>query len=470
MKLKYLSSLLLVAATWQASAKPSAYLPLYVDAHLEQQVDTMFVLTTGTPMSKPYSFNEIDIALRQLRKVDNGLYDAIRIALKPYRGQDQISRSGLKATMKYDKTVAIANQRGLQSDEWGQGFFEGVWRPSESTLVQIGVDYRFSSGDLVAYNTFFSVAGDTLQLDIGYKEHWFSPFKYGAQLISTNAKTSPSVSLGFSQPLADWWNLDFELFYAKLDKVKQGIESQGEWHDGRPRIAGTHLSIEPLEGWKIGLNRILHFGGGPREVSTNDIIKAYFDPGGNDNKHGDDEELGDQLASVTSSFNFNWVTPTELYFEYGGEDTDQYSNYGFGNTSFNSGIYLPKLTSNWSVRYEYSSWNTRWYTNSIYKFGNTNDGAVYGHFAGDQRVFSDGTRSQIHVVDVGYSENIQSSWHFKVTRINNEDSQVADYTPSLEFQLSNSRKWQEYRVESQLTYGTDVFDEKYGHLSVAWFW
>lgn len=469
MKLKYLSSLLLVLASLQVHAKPSAYLPLNIDAHLEQQVDIMFVLTTGTPMSKPYSFNEIDIALRQLRKVDNGLYDAIRIALKPYRGQDQISRSGLKATMKYDKTVAIANQRGLQSNEWGQGFFEGVWRPSESTLVQIGLDYRFSSGDLVAYNTFFSVAGDSLQLDVGYKEHWFSPFKHSAQLISTNAKTSPSVSLGLSQPLEDWWNFDFELYYSQLQKVKKGIGYKGEWHDGRPRVAGTHVSIEPLEGWKIGLNRILHFGGGPRDVSTNDVFKAYFDPAANDTLIGDDEELGDQLASVTSVFNFNWGTPTELYFEYGGEDTHEYHNYEFGNIVFSGGAYLPKLTDNWSIRYEYTSWHTLWYVNSIYKYGNTNDGAIYGHFAGDQRIFSDAMRADIHVFDLGYSENIDSSWHLKLTSISNEDS-VIDYQRSMELQLSNSRKWQEYRIETQLTYGTDVFDDKYGHLSIAWFW
>ncbi|OUL57710.1 capsule assembly Wzi family protein [Pseudoalteromonas ulvae] len=469
MKLKYLSTLLLALCSSPLLAKPTAYLPIHIDSHLERQVDTMFVLTTGTPMSKPYAFNEIDIALRQLRTVDKALYDAIRVALKPYRGQDQISRSGIRATAKYEKTMAIPNQRGLQSDEWGQGFFEGIWRPSESTLVQVGLDYRFSSGDLVAYNTFVSLAGESLQLDVGYKEHWFSPFKHSAQMISTNAKTSPSISLGLTQPIADWWNLDFELYYSKLENVEKGIGYQGEWHDGRPLVAGTHLSIEPISGWKIGLNRILHFGGGPREVSVKDIFKAYFDPASNDNKNGDDEELGDQLGSITNVFNFNWGTPAELYFEYGGEDTKEYNNYEFGNGVFAGGVYLPKLTSNWSIRYEYTSWHSLWYVNSIYKYGNTNDGAIYGHFAGDQRTFSDATPSDIHLIDIGYNEDINSSWHVKLTTIDNLDS-ATDYQRSLELQLSNSRKWQEYRIESQITYGTDVFDEKYGHLSVTWFW
>lgn len=473
MKLKTLSSLVFALCTFGTQAKPTAYLPIAMDAQLEQQIDRMFALTTGSPMSKPYALREIDIALRQLKRIDNRLYDSVRIKLKRYRGSDDISRTGIKFTLSNDKDMSVANQRGLTSDEWGQGFFEGIWRPSDSTLLQVGLDYRINSSEIVNYNTFFSIAGDNLQLDMGYKEHWFSPFKMSSQLISTNAETSPSVSLSFAEPLKNWWNFDFELYYSQLEKVEDGILYQDEWHDGRPRLAGTHISIEPMDGWKLGFNRLMQFGGGPREVSFSDVMKAYFDPASNDNNSedlGKDDELGDQLASVTSLFAFNWGMPAELYFEYGGEDTQGGSNYSFGNQVYSVGVHLPKLTNNIALRYEFNDWKTKWYTNHLYKFGNTNNGNVYGHFAADQRDDGDGVPAQVHALSIDYFSDTQSLWQTKLVVINNESEDVDKYVKGMEIQVLNSRDWQGKRVETQFTYGKDVYDEKYSYLSVSYFW
>jgi hypothetical protein len=313
---------------------------------------------------------------------------------------------------------------------------------------------------------------------MGYKEHWFSPFKMSSQLISTNAESSPSVSLSFAEPLKNWWNFDFELYYSQLEKVEDGILYQDEWHDGRPRLAGTHISIEPMDGWKLGFNRLMHFGGGPREVGFSDIMKAYFDPSGSDNagniENGNDGELGDQLASITSLFIFSWGLPIELYFEYGGEDTSGDTSFGnglnvFGNQMFASGIHFPIIAHDFSLRYEYTSWHNEWYTNGIYKFGNTNNGNVYGHFAADQRTFGDETPTDVHVMQIGYTEDVNSLWQLKLTSIINEDSDT-DYTNGTEIQLLNSRQWEKYRVETQITYGKDVFNDNYSYLSMAWFW
>ncbi|KKK51085.1 hypothetical protein LCGC14_3118480, partial [marine sediment metagenome] len=45
-----------------------------------------------------------------------------------------------------------------------------------------------------------------------------------------------------------------------------------------------------------------------------------------------------------------------------------------------------------------------------------------------------------------------------------------DYEQAIELQLSNNRKWQEYNIETTLTYGEDVFGDNYTWLSVALFW
>ena len=63
-----------------------------------------------------------------------------------------------------------------------------------------------------------------------------------------------------------------------------------------------HLSLQPLPGFSIGVNRILQFGGGERGGdSFRDIVEAFFDPSGADNTGagGDrDSEFGNQAERL----------------------------------------------------------------------------------------------------------------------------------------------------------------------------
>ncbi len=458
-------------ATFGAQAKPTAYLPIGMDTHLEQQIDRLFIKTTGTPMAKPYRLSDIDKALRLVRGKDPVLYRTLEAKLKRYRGKDDISQTGVRFNLDHKQSVKLANQRGLTSDEWGQGFFEGIWRPNDYSLLQVGLEYRLKGGDLVPYNSFFSLAGEDLQLDVGYREHWFSPFKMSSQLISTNAKSSPSVTLGMVAPAHNWWNLDFELFYSRMEEVEQGILYQDTWHDGAPHLAGTRLSFEPLSGWKLGFNRIMQFGGGPREVGFSDIAKAFFDPSGNDNAAntgGRDGELGDQMASVTSSIYFDWGMPAEVYVEYAGEDTAHDKNYKLGNVAFNAGLYLPEVTRNLALRFEYYNWHSLWYVNALYRYGNTQDGFVFGHFGADMRDFGDAIGAKMHGLTLDYTGDINTLWQLKLLTLQNADT--VKYDRANEIQLLNSRKVDGYRVETQLAYGKDVYAADYARASVALFW
>ncbi|MFT6786669.1 MAG: hypothetical protein ACJAVX_000012 [Pseudoalteromonas rhizosphaerae] len=484
MKFKLIKAVVLtsfMSCALPSLATPTAYLPIGMDAQLDHQLDTLFALTSGTPMTKPYRLKKVEAALTKLQNAQPSLVAEIRAKIKPYQGSDNITRVGVKVRADGSNATKLANQRGLSSDEWGQVFFEGIWRPNDYTLMQVGVDYRAKQNKFINYNSFVSFAGDDLQLNIGYKEHWFSPFKQSAQIVSTNARTSPSISLGMVAPAHNWWNFDFELYYSELEHVEKGILYQNELHDGTPRLAGTHISLEPVEGWKIGINRMMQFGGGPRDVGFSDVVKAFFDPAGNDNSElagGPDNELGDQFASITSVVNFNWGIPTELYFEYGGEDTKEHQNYQFGNIVYSYGVFLPQLTNGLSLRYEYTNMHSLWYKNYIYPtFGNTNDGYVVGHYAADQRYFGDGVPSNIHSIEAAYAATTGSFWRAKFTLIDNESGYINDYgnesahyEQGIELQISNNRKWQEYNIETTLTYGEDVFGDNYTWLSVALFW
>jgi hypothetical protein len=309
-----------------------------------------------------------------------------------------------------------------------------------------------------------------VQLDLGYKDHWYSPFKNAAQIMSNNAQMPASVSFSTVEPISNWWSADFELFYTKLDEVKDGIYYQGQWHDGSPELLGFHASIEPIAGWKLGFNRALQMGGGPRETDISDIFKGFFNPAGNDNNTEDlsrDEELGDQLMSITSTVYFNWEMPTEIYLEYAAEDTNDHSNFKFGNESMSLGIYLPKVSDNSSLRYEFNKWNTAWYTNHLYKYGNTNKGFVFGHYGADDRNFGDAVPAIVQTINYHYFDSALSSWQLKASTQKNDR---AEYSRAYSLSIMNSQKVGNFRLESSLTGGKNSFEEDFAYLSVSLLW
>ncbi|WP_240701841.1 capsule assembly Wzi family protein [Pseudoalteromonas rubra] len=475
-----LSSLCLLGAA-QAFAMPTAFLPLGKDNILEYQIDQMFALTGITPMSKPYRITEINKTLSELAIVDPALHQSIKTRLAPYLERDAITRRGIKLRVDSGDVQQLANDRGNYSSEYAELSFDGIWRGSDTSLVQIGAEYRVEAGKVVPYNTFYALGGENLQLTLGYKEHWFSPFKHGAMVYSNNAKPPLSASLGLNLPLDNWWNFDFELFYSELEHVEKGIVYQEKLHDGTPKLAGTYISFEPLDNWKIGINRMMQFGGGPREVDFEDVVKAYFDPAGNDNRGvtgSMDNELGDQWATITSTFTTRWLTPVQWYLEYGGEDTKNHKNYQFGNTVAGFGVFLPSLTPDITLRYEYTNIHSLWYVNEIYeKAGNTIDGFVVGHAAANQRTFGDAAPSDVQTLEVSYRENMDSLWRVKVSVIDNasnyfnEQGQRGDaYERASELSVSNTRRLYDKQVETALTYGKDVFGESYSWLSVNVYW
>ncbi|MFC3031445.1 capsule assembly Wzi family protein [Pseudoalteromonas fenneropenaei] len=466
-----------------AFAAPTAYLPLGSDPLLEYQVEQLFALTTGTPSAKPYRLTDIHNALRHARTKQPALYDAIVDKLKIYNSRDAVVRQGVELRVKNGETHALGNDRGNTSAEYAQLSFEGIWRGSENTLMQVGLEYRVKAAELVPYNTFVAYSLGNVQVDLGYKEHWLSPFKHFAQVYSNNAEPSPSVSLGLVSPLHNWWNLDIELFYSELDHVEDGFYHQGQVVSGTPQLAGTRLHFEPVEGWTIGFNRIMQFGGGPRDVSVKDVFKAFFDPAGQDNRDLSggtfDSELGDQWATITSHHQFTEWFNGEIYFEYGGEDTKDHKNYQFGNLAINAGVYLPTLTDKSSLRYEYSNMHSRWYTNELYfKNGNTIDGFVVGSFIADSRVFGDDNPSKAHILEWVYNSSLSSQWRLKYTTIakeNVEDSgfPIIDFTyqhRAHELEIVRNERWQDKQVEAKLAVGKDVFGENYSWLSLNIYW
>lgn len=453
------------------ASSPTAYLPIGADTHLQLQIHRLFAKTRGNPMRLPYAIKDIELALSEIEQTEPALYRSINDQLDRYRGRQKVSRLGITARQSAKEHQLIGNQRGLLSDEHLQATFEAIWRPNNVVLVQAGMDYRQNSSQLVPYNSFIALSRGKFQLDLGYREHWYSPFRFSSKLISSNAPLNPSISLSTNESIEKWWHLNFDLFYTHLDAVKQGIRYDDELHDGSPRLLGMHINLEPIDGWKLGFNRILQFGGGPRKVTLGNFLKAFVDPVSNDNSFTVEQrktEFGDQLASITTSYAFDRYLPMEIYAELAAEDTQGQSNLSLGNQATSFGIFIPRINENITFRYEYNRFKTSWYTNHNYVFGNTDDGAVIGHYAGDQRKFGHGIPAEINKLSVNTFTSIDSSWGLSMGSINNKDKSL--YKKGYEVELQHRQYLQSKRIESKLIYGESVFSKTYLHFSTAVFW
>ena len=292
-------------------------------------------------------------------------------------------------------------------------------------------------------------------------------------LVSTHAKASPSITISNATPITDW-NIRYEIFYSELEKTK-GIRLGNEVFDGRPKHAGLHLSFTPFDFWTFGLNRTLQFGGGKRKTSFSDVLEALFDPAGKDNvgdanTNDPNFEFGNQQASITSKFNFEWGMPISLYFEYAGEDTVNESNFQLGNLSQSVGVYLPMLTEDLSFRYEFSDWSNRWYTHHLYQNGYTNEKQVLGHWGGGERKFNNDTPGTSHSVNLNWQMSDNQVWDATIRMLENKDKKVFDYKRGYELNLTYSHATSQGFWGVEVYAGKDVFGESFSRLSALYRW
>lgn len=409
----------------------SPYLPLNMSPNIERDIEMLMSLTPAAPVSKPYRVSELTHRLPSIKRTDPALHQRLTRYLQRYDSESGMALTDASAALSWADADrgALPNQRNIQADSNWQLTLSGIYQPIDYAYVA-GAAIADESQNITHTGTHLSVGYEYLQVDLGYREHWYSPFQDSAMLVSTHAKASPSITLSNATPISPF-NLRYEVFYSKLE-WQEGIVLGDKTFGGHPRHAGLHLSATPFDFWTIGLNRTLQFGGGERDVSFSDVIEALFDPAGKDNVGDSDEaqndpnyEFGNQQASVTSKFNFYFLTPISLYFEYAGEDTVSESNYKLGNVAKSVGIHLPVLTPNLSVNYEYSDWSDAWYVHHLYHEGYTNDGQVIGHWGAGERLLKHDTPATAHMFSINYWLFDNQNIDITLRMVENDD--LSDY-------------------------------------------
>jgi hypothetical protein len=399
-------------------------------------------------------------ALPRACERDRALCDDVRRYLTSLTRTAGISHASLSLGGGAGADTPLPNRHGMTSQSDYEAAAAIYWQPGDHFLVTGGaVAY---DGETTPTGTVASIGGEYLQIDLGYRDRWWSPSYDNAMLLSTQAQTLPSVSVSNYTPFTRA-KLRYEAFLGEMSESSNIVLGNG-LTAGKPRVAGLQLSIEPLAGWSIGVSRIMQHGGGDRPDSLGDLFDAFFRPSTADNTGpASTGDFGNQAASFSSQLVLADPLPMAIYFEYAGEDTSRSNNLRLGNSALSAGISFPQLAANLSATLELTEWQNAWYVHGIYGDGLRNEGRVLGHWGGDWRELGDGVGARSVFARVTWTPafgTLEGSYR----QLDNEQYGVRLYETARQIEARYSRPWDQVFVGAELTLGRDVLGESYSRL------
>jgi hypothetical protein len=452
----------------------SPYLPLNLDPELEREVERVLILGDKPVMTRPIPAAMVLDALPKACTVDPVLCRRVRRALKPYMKDSALEFASIEGSaVNGDSKLVIPNQHGQTEQSQWQVAFAGYLQPSDYFLVNLGgVAY---DGRQKPTGTFVSMGFEGAQLDIGFRDHWWSPMTDSSMLISTEAPTMPSITLSNYTPLTrlGW---QYEVFVGRMSHTDKIVLTNGELTAGNPKFSGGRLGIEPANtGWSLAAHRIMVFGGGAAGgQSVSELLQAFFNPLKSQTTLINGKAvLGKQEAALTSRFVYPGRIPFSLYLEFAGNDTAGGNHLNFTKTDLSVGLQLPRLGP-FDVTYEFSEWQPTWYVSAHsdvqygYGDGITNYLLSIGHWFGDQRRFGEAVGGQSNMLRIGFEPRFGGRLELTLRSLVNDSY---NYSIPVSYEHENmgslmfSYPWKDYVVGSQVDYGRDVFGSHYTRVS-----
>src|SRR5579863_1658772 len=227
----------------------SPYLPLNLDPEVERQVERVLILADKPVMTRPIPAGLVLDALPKACKVDAVLCEQVRHFLENYMKETGIGFASLEGSSASGKADPIMPMRhGETTDSHYELAGMAYFQPSDYWMVSAGgVAYQ---DRITPTGSMLSLGFDWAQLDLGYRDHWWSPMTDRSMLISTEAPTMPSVTLSNWRPLGGL-GFQYEVFVARMsetDRIVVPVKQQDgtyvfENTRGYPKFAGLHLQI-----------------------------------------------------------------------------------------------------------------------------------------------------------------------------------------------------------------------------------
>jgi hypothetical protein len=442
------------------AAGVSAYLPLNLEPEVERQFERVLILADEPILKRPFAVALVELALPKACEADKALCTRVKRYLERYSRDYALTHASITGSAAHGgRADVVPNNHGLPVDS--------KWEVSAQGFVQPN-DYMLASAGVIAYDGRTRPTGSMLsfgfnwaQLDIGYRDHWFSPATDSTMMIGTEAPTMPSATLSNYEPLTRL-GFQYEFFWAQMarsDHILGGGQGTTVQSSGNPKLFGAQLSIEPFSGWSLGVNRQLQYGGGGLPDSARFLARDFFKPG------GQSQTQGNQEASYVSRFIFPGKTPFAVYFQYAGENTLDGGSYLLGQSALTAGIDFPVLWHYFDMTYEISEWQNSWYVNSVFLDGMTNNGLVTGQWGADQRVFNDGVGARSQMLRIGWEPPFGGYLEERVRYVVNQEYGIVPYRHYSEFTLRYSRPLNELTVGGEALAGHDVFGKSFVRLS-----
>jgi hypothetical protein len=454
----------------------SPYLPLNLDPDVESQVERVLILGDEPVMTRPIPAALVLEALPKACKVDRPLCESVRRYLDRYMHSTGVEFTSLSAAAPSGKSdIVLPNQHGEKAQSPYEVAGAAYLQPNSYMLLNVGgVAYQ---GRATPTGTMLSLGFDWAQLDIGWRDHWWSPMTDSAMLISTDSPTMPSITLSNYRPLTRL-GLQYEVFIARMSESSRIELTNGTLTRGYPKIGGFRIGIEPVSGWALSAQRVVIWGGGAAGgQSLSDILKAVFNPGqAQTTGFGKGvAPIGKQEASLTSRFIFPGRVPFSVYFEYAGNDTLSGHSPLVGKADLSAGIDFPRIGP-FSLTYEFDSWSPTWYVHTAssvqtgYLDGITNYGDSLGNWFGDQRLLanSNGIADEVggrsNMLRLGWEPSFGGLLQLQLRALANENGTLFDsisYKNEYLESLSYSHPWKGYSVGAEVDHGRDVFGASY---------
>src|SRR5260370_2338075 len=231
---------------------------------MERQIERVLILADEPILKRPFAVALVELALPAACKKDEALCARVKKYLERYSRDYALTHASLTGSAAHGGGAdVVPNNHGLPVDS--------KWEVSAQGFVQPN-DYMLASAGVIAYDGRTRPTGSMLsfgfnwaQLDIGYRDHWFSPATDSTMMIRTEAPTMPSATLSNYEPLTRL-GFQYELFWARMsrsDHILGGGQGTSRQTIGNPKLFGVQLSIDPSIGWSLRFNPTFH-SSGPR--------------------------------------------------------------------------------------------------------------------------------------------------------------------------------------------------------------
>ena len=468
---------IIILGSINAYAKgPSPYLPLQMEPLIELELQRLATVAKLPLLTKPYHAATVNRYLKTIVDSHPTLYRRINTYLKRYKQTAALTHASVQFNYANKENILLPNQRGQMADANYQASFTGFWQANQYLIINAGALY-YENGEYLRNNTFVSFGADIFQVDIGYREHWLSPFQESSVLLSTQAKPPLSVTISNPTLLTDF-NIKYEMSLGILDEQTNiQFDKDKPPVSGEPALLTMHLSAQPFDWWTIGFNRTFVFGG-DEKVTLKDVWNAIIDPVNSDNCGGGgtdlqdcSEEFGNQIASVSNKFDLNWFdVPFSFYYEYAGEDTSGHKNYKLGNLANSFGLFLPYIGDSLSLNMEFTTFQSEWYTHHIYGEGYSNDGVIMGHWWGSMKAPKDKVGGEAGSIRLDWQNSGDSQISLLYRTANYNQSSYVDYQQAHELEMKYHKVINSNFLTLKLYLGRSNLGDNFVQTGISYTW